>query len=114
LGCQELLQTGSFLLLHLKKFYTELEFQDPPNCGGSNGDGISLFRNPEVHGEESASRYRKIAHDLAAAYPEVVYDPYPCMVARKCSREFNLVTNMLPLFRHMRSNRKLSLVKKPR
>jgi hypothetical protein len=83
LGCQELLQTGSFLLLHFKKFYTELEFQDPPNCGGSNGDGMSLFRNPEVHGEESASLYRKIAHDLAATYPEVVYDPYPCMVARK-------------------------------
>ena len=26
LGCQELLQAGSFRLLHLKKFHSELEF----------------------------------------------------------------------------------------
>ena len=45
--------------------------------------------------------YRKIAHDLAATQPEVVYDPYPGMVARECSREFHLIANVLPLFRHI-------------
>ena len=49
LGCQELLQACSFHLLHLKKFYPKLEFQDPLDCGSSNGDGNSLFRNLEVH-----------------------------------------------------------------
>ncbi len=77
-------------LLHLKKFHPKLGFQGPPDCGGSNGDGKSLFRNPEAHCEEGAALYRKIAHDLAATHPEVVYNPYPGMVARECSRDIPL------------------------
>ena len=49
LGCQKLLQADSFQLLHLKKFYPKLEFQYPLDCGGSNGNSNSLFRNLEVH-----------------------------------------------------------------
>jgi len=113
LGCQELFQTGSFRLLHLKKFKPKLEFLYPPNCGGPNGDGKSLFRNPEVHGQESAVLDRKIAHDLAATYPEVIYDPYPGMVALERSREFDLIANVLPLFRHTAAIRRHSFQKLP-
>ena len=49
LGCQELLQVGSFQLLHFKKLYPKLEFQDPLDCGSSNGNRKSLFRNLEMH-----------------------------------------------------------------
>ena len=75
LGCQELLQTGSFLFLHLKKPHPKLEFQGPSNCSGSNGDGSSLSRSLELYGEEGAALYRKIADDLAATNTEVVHDP---------------------------------------
>jgi hypothetical protein len=101
LGCQKLLKTGSFYLLDLKKFHPKLEFHDPPNCGGSNGDSKSLSRNPEVNSEESAAPYRKIAYDFAATHPEVIYDPYPGLVAFERSREFDLIANVLPLFRHI-------------
>lgn len=101
LGCQELFQARSFQLLHLKKFYPKFEVQFPPNCGGSNGDGTSLFWNLELHGKESAVVYRKIAHDLAATYSEVIYDPYSGMIALESSREFHLITNMMPLFPHI-------------
>jgi hypothetical protein len=53
-----------------------------------------------VHGEESSTPYRKIADDLAATHPEVVYDPHPGMIARECSMEFHLIANVLPLLRH--------------
>ena len=49
LGCQKLLQAGPLQLLHFKKFYPKLEFQDPLDCGGSNGNGKSLFWNLELH-----------------------------------------------------------------
>ena len=42
----------------------------------------------------------KIAHALTATHADVVYDPYPSMVARKYSWEFYLIANMLPLFSH--------------
>lgn len=76
MGCRELLQTGSFQLLHPKTFPPQPEFHGPPDCGGSSGVGNSLFRNLEVHCEEGATLHRKIADDLAATYPEVVYGPY--------------------------------------
>ena len=55
----------------------------------------------ELHGKESALVYRKIAHDLAATYSEVIDDPYPGMVALESSREFDLIADVLPLFRHI-------------
>ena len=72
---------------------------------------MSLFRNLEVHCEEGAALYRKIADDLAATHPEVVYDPYPGMVARECSREFHLIANVLPLFRHLGALKRSSVSK---
>jgi hypothetical protein len=114
LGCQELLQPGLLPFLHLKKFHPKLEIQYPPNCGGSNGDGTSLFRNLEVHGEESALLYRKIAHDLASTYSQVIYDPYPIMVALENSREFDLIANVLPLFRHSGTFNSYPFLNRPR
>jgi hypothetical protein len=108
LGCQELLQARSFQLLHLKKFYPKLEFQGPLDFGSSNSDDNRLFRNLEVHREEGTVLYRKIAHDLAATQPEVVYDPSPGMIACESSREFHLIANVLPLFRHIGALRRHS------
>ena len=114
MGCQELLQPGSLHLLHLKKFHPKLEFQYPANCGGSNDNGMSLFWNLEVYGKERAVLYRKIAHDLASTYSEVIYDPYPGMVALESSREFDLITNVLPLFSHISTNNSHPSLKRPR
>jgi hypothetical protein len=114
LGCQELCQTGSLPFLHLKKFHPKLEFQYPSNCGGSNGDGTILFRNLEVHGEESAVLYGKIAHDLASTYSEVIYDPYPGMVAIENSWELDLIANVLPLFRHSGTFNSYPFLNRPR
>jgi hypothetical protein len=114
LGCQELRQTGSIPLLHLKKFHPKLEVQFPPNCGGSNGNGTSLFWNLEVHGKESAFPYRKIAHDLAPTYSEVIYDPSPGMVTLDRSREFDLIAEVLPLFGHISTNNSHPFLKRPR
>jgi len=113
LGCQKLLQTGSFQLLHLKKFHPELEFHGPLDCGSLNGDGGSLFRNLELHGEEGASLYREIADDLAATHPEVVYDRYPGMIACESSREFHLIANVLPLLRHSGAIRGIRFIRGP-
>ena len=101
MGSQELRQTGSLPLLHLKEFYPKLEVKFPPNCCGSNGDGTSLFWNLELHGKERTVVYRKIGHDLAATYSEVIDDPYPGMVALERSREFDLIAEVLPLFGHI-------------
>jgi hypothetical protein len=53
-----------------------------------------------VHREEGSAFYRKIADDLAATRPEVVYDPHPGVIAGECSRQFHLIARMLPLLRH--------------
>ena len=112
LGCQELRQTGSIPLLHLKKFTPNSRIQFPPNCGGTNGDGTSLFWNLEVHGKErSRCVPRKIGHDLAATYSEVIDDPHTGMVALERSREFDLIAEVLPLFSHISTNNKSSVCK---
>jgi len=80
LGCLELLEAGTHQFLHLKKFHSKFEFQGSLDSGGSNGDSNGVFRDLELHCEESPTLHRKIADDLAATHPEVVYDPYPCMM----------------------------------
>jgi len=70
------------------------------DCGGLNGDGNRLFRSLEVRCQETTVLDCKIAHALTATHADVVYDPYPSMVARKYSWEFYLIANMLPLFSH--------------
>jgi hypothetical protein len=92
------------LFLHFKKFNSKLEVKFPPDCGTSNGDGRDLFWNLEAYGKESALPYRKIGHDLAATYSEVIDDPYPGMVALERSREFHLIAEVLPLFGHISTN----------
>jgi hypothetical protein len=113
LGCHKLLQTGSFLFLHLKKLHPKLEFQGPSNCGGSNGDGSSLFRNLELYGKEGSTLHRKIADDLAATNPEIVHEPEPGMIACETSREFHLIANVLPLLRHIGALRRYRFEKGP-
>ena len=54
--------------------------------------------NLKMHGKACSIFHSKIADDLAATHPEVVDDPNPGIVACKCSWEFNLIANVLPLF----------------
>jgi len=101
-------------LLHLKKFHPKFEFQGPLDCGGSNGDSSGVFRDLELHCEESPTFHRKIADDLEATHPEVVYDPYPSMIACECSREFHLIASALPLLRHIGDLRRYPFRKRRR
>lgn len=86
-----------------QKILPQIRVPNPMNCGGLNGTGSRLFRNLEVHCKARAALDLKIAHDLAATHPEVVTDPSrdPGMLLCKCSGEFNLIANVLPLFRHI-------------
>ena len=67
----------------IQKFHPNLEFPVHRTVA-ARMVMAELFRNPEAHYEEDAicTQYR---HDLAATQPEIVYDPYPGMVARECS-----------------------------
>ena len=100
MSSQELLQARPLQLLHFKKFHPKLQFHDPPDCGGSNDDRISLIRNLELYGEQGSLVYCQIADDFAATNPKVVYDPHPGMIAPEYRSEFHLIASVLPLFSH--------------
>jgi hypothetical protein len=82
------------------KFYAKLVFKGPLHCRGLNGDGDRLFRYLEVDCEACAGLDRKITDDLTATHPEVVDDPEPRGGTRKYRWEFDLIANVLSLFRH--------------
>ena len=50
--------------------------------------------------QESTVLDHKIAYNLTATHAEIVYDPYPSMVACKYSWKFHVRARMLPLFSH--------------
>ena len=100
LSCEELSQAGSFLLQHLMKFYAKLVFKGPLHCSGLNGNGDWLFGCLEVDSEAYAGLDWKITDDLTATHPEIVDDPDPRGVTRKYRWKFDLIANVLSLFRH--------------
>jgi hypothetical protein len=78
----------------------QTQVPEPTGLWRLEWDSNRLFRSLEVYGQEGADLGCQIAHDLAATHSEVVDDSYPSMVARKYRREFDLIANVLPLFRH--------------
>jgi hypothetical protein len=82
------------------KFHAKLVFKGPLHCSGLNGNGDWLFGCLEVDCEACAGLDWEITDDLTATHPEVVDDPDPRGVPRKYRWKFDLIANVLSLFRH--------------